>query len=352
MLKKSLLLRGLASIPWLFLLILTVFAGGLPVFAGQASVEAPVTSGWQMQDSAKVPEKGTGAGARISRTAYKPKGWYDAVVPGTVLTTLVKNGVYPEPLYGENNRPDRIPESLNRTSYWYRTEVEAPAAYRGRHVWLNLEGINFSAEVWTNGTYLGTMRGAFKRGIFDISPYVKAGQKIAIAVLVKPQPHPGNPYEHTIANGMVTNGGITAIDGPTFLCTIGWDWLPGIRDRDSGIWNKVYLSSTGPVVVKDPLVTTDLPLPRTDSADVAISATIENITDQPQTGTFHADFGDVVVDKDVQLGPKESKKVSLEPKEFAALHMLNPKLWWPNGYGPQNLYSLHLAFNQNGAAFG
>ncbi|MFC5865141.1 sugar-binding domain-containing protein [Acidicapsa dinghuensis] len=350
MFKKVSSLRGMASLPRLILLALLSVGSSLAAFAGQASVEVPVTSGWQMQDAAKVPEKGTGAGARISRTSYKPKDWYDAVVPGTVLTTLVKNGVYPEPLYGENNRPDRIPESLNKTSYWYRTVVDVPAAYRGRHVWLNLEGVNFSAEVWANGTYLGTMRGAFKRGIFDISPYVKAGEKIAIAVQVKPQPHPGNPYEHTIANGMVTNGGITAIDGPTFLCTIGWDWLPGIRDRDSGIWNKVYLNSTGPVVLKDPLVTTDLPLPKTDSAEVAISATLENLANQPETGTFHADFGDVVVDKDVQLGPKESKKVSLTSAEFASLHMQNPKLWWPNGYGPQNLYSLHLAFNQNGSA--
>ena len=38
----------------------------------------------------------------------------------------------------------------------------------------------------------------------------------------------------------------TAIDGPTFLSTIGWDWLPAVRDRDAGIWQKVYLSATGP----------------------------------------------------------------------------------------------------------
>ena len=63
-----------------------------------------------------------------------------------------------------------------------------------------------------------------------------------------------------------------AIDGPTFLCTIGWDWIPAIRDRDTGIWQKVFLSATGPVLIKDPLVTTDLPLPRTDSADVAVQA--------------------------------------------------------------------------------
>jgi hypothetical protein len=329
----------------------------LPAFARARSQElraelpgipaqVPVSSGWEMQDIARIPENAAGAGARISKVTYKPKGWYEAVVPGTVLTTLVKNGVYPEPLYGENNRPDRIPESLNKTSYWYRTVVEVPAAYRGRHTWLHLDGINFSAEVWVNGTYLGTMRGAFKRGIFDITAFVKPGQKAAIAVLVKPQPHPGVPSEHTIANGMVTNGGITALDGPTFLSTISWDWLPGIRDRDSGIWAKVFLSSTGPVLVKDPLVTTDLPLPKTDSADVAISTTLENITDQPQKGVFKASFEDVSVEKEVELAPKSSQKLSLTPADFPSLHVLNPKLWWPNGYGPQNLYSLQLSFDQ------
>ena len=72
--------------------------------------------------------------------------------------------------------------------------------------------------------------------------------------------------------GLVQNGGETAIDGPTFLSTIGWDWIPAIRDRDTGIWQKVFLSASGPVLIKDPLVTTDLPLPRIDSADIAVQA--------------------------------------------------------------------------------
>ena len=135
-------------------------------------------------------------------------------------------------------------------------------------------------------TQVGTTRGAFIRGKFDISANVKPGKKAVIAVLVAPQPHPGEPHEHTLRAGMGQNGGITAIDGPTFLSTIGWDWLPAIRDRDTGIWQKVYLSATGPVLVKDPLVTTDLPLPRTDSSDVAVQATVENVTDQPQKGVL------------------------------------------------------------------
>src|ERR1022692_2486671 len=66
-----------------------------------------IASGWQLQDAAKVPE----SGRDISRTGYVVAGWHKATVPGTVLTSLVNDGVYPEPLYGENNRPNNIPES-------------------------------------------------------------------------------------------------------------------------------------------------------------------------------------------------------------------------------------------------
>ena len=138
--------------------------------------------------------------------------------------------------------------------------------------------------VWVNGAQVGTIRGAFIRGIFDITAQVKPGQQAVVAVLVTPQPHPGVPHEHTLRDGVGPNGGITSIDGPTFLSTIGWDWLDTVRDRDTGIWQKVYLSATGPVVLKDPLVTTDLPLPKTDSSDVAVQTTVENIGDKPVTG--------------------------------------------------------------------
>jgi len=303
-----------------------------------------VSSGWQLQDADKVPQ----AGAEVASAGFKADGWYAATVPGTVLTSLVNDHIYPEPLYGENNRPESIPESLSRTSYWYRTVVQVPASYAGRHIWLNFDGINFSADVWVNGTAVGKTRGAFIRGKFDISEHVKAGSKAVVAVLVAPQPHPGDPIEHTIHNGLGKNGGITAIDGPTFLSTIGWDWLPGIRDRDTGIWQKVYLSATGAVLVKDPLVTTDLPLPRTDSSDVAVQATLENVSDQPQKGVLKGTIGTIAFEQPVEVGSHSTKMVSFDAKTTPALHMEHPRLWWPNGYGPQNLYKLHLSFEQTG----
>ncbi|HVU45165.1 MAG TPA: hypothetical protein VHD85_03505, partial [Terracidiphilus sp.] len=107
-----------------------------------------IDSGWQLQDVAKA----TQSGAQVSSASFSTTGWYVATVPGTVLTTLVNNRVYPEPLYGENDRPEIIPESLVHTSYWYRTVFEVPAAYAGKHIWLNFDGINYSSVIWLNGT--------------------------------------------------------------------------------------------------------------------------------------------------------------------------------------------------------
>ncbi len=301
--------------------------------------------GWQMQDSASV----TAAAPIISTASFQPQGWYAATVPGTVLTTLVNNGVYPEPLYGENMRA--IPESLNKTSYWYRTTFAVPAAYKGRHTWLHFGGINYVAEIWVNGHESGTMRGAFIRGNFDISEFVKPGRPAVLAVLVTPQPHPGVPHEHTVALGVGKNGGETAIDGPTFLSTIGWDWLPAIRDRDTGIWLPVTMDATGPVLVRDPFVTADLAASH-ESADLHISASLENKSPKPVTGTLtgsirlqNSQEHEMTFHQSVTIAANGTEVVALDSKTTPELHLSDPKLWWPNGYGPQNLYTLTLRFD-------
>ncbi len=312
----------------------------LPARAATVPQSVTIDSGWQLQDVAKAPQPG----AEVASAGFDTRGWYAATVPGTVLTSLVNDHVYPEPLYGENDRPEIIPESLCHTSYWYRTVIHVPRAYKKHRVWLNFEGINYSAEVWVNGAKMGTTRGAFIRGIFDITAQVKPGKPAVVAVLVAPQPHPGVPHEHTWRDGVGLNGGISAIDGPTFLSTIGWDWLDAVRDRDTGIWQKVFLSASGPVVLKNPLVTTDLPLPRTDSSDVTVQATVENVSDAPQTGVVQGTIENISFERQVELAPHSTQKIVFDARNTPALHMDHPRLWWPNGYGAQEMYQLHLAF--------
>jgi beta-galactosidase/beta-glucuronidase len=286
-------------------------------------------------------------GVQLSRPDYDDSRWYAAVVPGTVLTTLIARGVYPDPNYGLNNLA--IPDSLSRQDYWYRSVFDVPPTLMGKGLTLTFKGINYSAEVWLNGVRLGAIKGAFIRGVFDVTGTLKPGQRNVLAVRVSPPPHPGIPHEQSIAAGPGENGGNLAIDGPTFIASEGWDWIPGIRDRNTGIWQDVELKATGELRLLDPHVITRLPLPRTDTADVSIVAAVENRAAYPVQATLIARFGAISVQKAISLGPGITE-VTLAPQEFPQLHLAAPRLWWPNGYGPANLYRLELQIMAGGAA--
>lgn len=285
-------------------------------------------------------------GAQVSRRDYRTEQWYPAVVPGTVLTTLIAQGHYPDPDYGLNNLS--IPDTLSRQDYWYRSAFLAPANLRGQRVTITFNGINYAAEVWLNGTQLGLIKGAFTRGRFDVTGVLQPGEINALAVRISPPPHPGIPHEQSIAAGPGENGGILALDGPTFIATEGWDWIPGIRDRDTGIWQDVELRATGDLRFTDPQVITRLPLPQIDTADLSLSVPVENLRSSTLRATLVARIDTISVRKELVL-PPGTTTVSLDSAEFPQLHLVSPRLWWPNGYGPSNLYTLELEIGENGA---
>ena len=73
------------------------------------------------------------------------------------------------------------------------------------------------------------------------------------------------------------------LDGPTFVATEGWDWIPGIRDRDTGIWQPVALTATSTVKFGDAQVVTSLPLPDTSTAPTSKSTFPSRIFDPHQS---------------------------------------------------------------------
>jgi hypothetical protein len=279
--------------------------------------------------------------AAIAQPGFNTQDWMPATIPGTVLTTMIDRGIYPDPDYGLNNLA--IPESLNKQDYWYRTEFKAPPSEAGRHLTLTFEGINYAASVWLNGQSLGTIKGAFLRGVFDVTPVIKPGQTNALAVRISPPTHPGIPQEQSVKGGPGENGGIMCLDGPTFVATEGWDWIPAIRDRDTGIWQPVTLTASGGVRIGDPQIVTTLPLPDTSRADIEISVPLENKSTSIVHGVLSASFETVSVSLPLTVAPGNFT-FRFTPGQFPELHMQNARLWWPNGYGQQDLYHLKLTF--------
>jgi Exo-beta-D-glucosaminidase Ig-fold domain/Glycosyl hydrolases family 2/Concanavalin A-like lectin/glucanases superfamily/Glycosyl hydrolases family 2, sugar binding domain/Glycosyl hydrolases family 2, TIM barrel domain len=296
-----------------------------------------IQGGWKLAAAPGVQA----TGEEISKPGFAAKHWLPATVPGTVLTTMIDRGIYPDPDYGLNNLA--IPESLSHQDYWYRVEFKTPQQARGQRLTLTLNGVNYAAEVWLNGKKLGCFTGAFLRGKFDVTPVLSASGENALAVRVSPPPHPGIAHEQSIKAGPGENGGLEVIDGPTFSAAEGWDWIPGIRDRNTGIWQDVTLTATGAVEIGDLQVVTTLPKADRSEADIEIEAPLTNTGSESIEGDLTAGFDDIKVTKHVKLAPGETI-VRLEPAEYAQLKVQNPRLWWPNGYGEPTLHTLKVSF--------
>ena len=309
-----------------------VYGRGGPLPHGRGSVNALDLAGgaWRIQRDSLV----SADGATLSKPGFhlaNAAEWLVATVPGTVLTSYYNAGALPDPNYADNQLA--ISDSFFYADFWYRNELVIPPVAPGKHVWLNFDGINWKADVFFNGEKLGRIEGGFMRGRFDVTSRVHAGQRNALAVRVEKNATPGSIKEKTFDNPD-KNGGALGADNPTYHASIGWDWIPTIRGRNTGIWNNVYVTTTGPIAIEDPFVTSTVG----QGADVTIEATLRNHESQPVSGTLHGRFGEMAFDEPVTLEPSGRQTVK------HALHLTSPKLWWPNGYGDPNLYAVSLQF--------
>ena len=300
------------------------------------------------------------SGAVLSTTRYRPDdGWLPAIVPGTVLNSLVYNKVYPEPYYGLNNKksenliPDISDAGHEFYHYWFRTTFMLPDDFKGRRVWIRFDGINYKAIVWLNGVRIGKMAGMFKRTYFDVTTVVDYEGKNVLAVDLMPVEHPGIAYTMTDKNEIAIkktgNGGDGEIgQDVTMLMSAGGDFTfpDGIRDRNAGIWRDVVVFSTGAVALRNPFVKTDLPIPKLTSSRQTLSVEVINATDEPQSGILRGTIyeNDIQVRRQVFLQPGEVKEVVFSPENYPQLVIRNPRLWWPMNKGEQYLYRLKFDF--------
>ena len=282
-----------------------------------------------------------GRGEALSRSGFDDRAWLVATVPGTVLTSYLNAGAIPDPNFGDNQL--FISDSYFYSDFWYRTEFVSPAAVAGELQWLEFEGINWKADVFLNGERLGRIEGAFQRVRYNVTGKLQAGQPNALAILIEKNATPGSAKQKTFETPG-RNGGALGADNPTFHSSIGWDWIPTIRGRNTGIWNSINLVTTTAVVVTDPAITSVLPLPDTTWAHVTVAATVTSYAKEPVSGVLHCRFGEVAVEQKVSLVEGERKAVVFSPDSHPQLAIKSPRLWWPAGYGEAYLYDVQMIF--------
>jgi mannosylglycoprotein endo-beta-mannosidase len=313
----------------------------LPLSAFTQPVKFLLHDNWKAKRVTDI----TADGSEITGTDYKTDGWMDAVVPGTILTTLLHNKQIADPFFGMNNNliPDVYNTGRDYYTYWFYNEFETPEIKDGQEVWLNFRGINYFADVFLNGKRVNrnTHQGMYLREKYLITPYLNKGKSNKLAVWVAPPDPVGNAYAGQGGDGTIGRN-------VTMQCTAGWDWICPMRDRNTGIWDQVCIETTGAVDIRNPFLETRVPgirVPGKKQAAAYVSQTVElkNVSSKIVQGSLRIEFDGHENALSVTLNPFEEKTVRLSEMKIE-----NPLLWWPNGMGDHPLYQMKIDFIEQG----
>jgi len=279
-----------------------------------------LSENWKIQSSKNISVEG----AEISIEAVVSNDWIPAVVPSTVLGTLVANDLIKDPFFGENLKD--IEKEQFECPWWYVTNFELSTKEAENYALLSFDGINHKANVWLNGNLIADSKsidGAFRITGFDVSKNIIAGNNI-LAIEVIP-PVPGD-------------------------FSIGYvDWNPSPPDGNMGVFRPVTLKLNGGVGIENPFVQTKVNLATLKEADLTISAELVNYTNKTIIGKLIGSIESVEFDQTVTIEANSKKTVEFSAEDYAQLKFNNPRLWWPIHLGDPNLYDLDLEFRINDA---
>jgi exo-1,4-beta-D-glucosaminidase len=290
---------------------------------------------WRVQSSSVVASDGR----ELSRShgARDASAWYAARLPATVLAVLVEHGVYADPFAGKAflELPGRGPDYQNfsnhpmpedspfRVPWWFLCDLPEPIA--GRHTWLELDGLNYSANLFVNGAQVADraqLVGAYRAFTFLLDPHL-AQRENQLALEVFP------PDADDLA--------------------ITWvDWNPSPPDKNLGLWRPARLRSTGPLRIAEAQVRASFPETDLSRAELEVFATLENALERAVQGTLSLAFEGGSIKVPVELAPRERRELCIGSRQLSALGIDRPKLWWPRGRGEQPLLKFSLVAEHDG----
>ena len=268
-----------------------------------------------LRDSAGYAALATDAGQRFEPW-YDDSGWLYKNLP-SVENTLKGLDVRPEDYEG---------------GVWYRRSFTLPDSLVGRFARLNFYAVNYVADVWLNGKYLGYHEGGFAPFSFDATGAVRFDSSNVLAVRVE------NPPWETVNNVSPRNDIV-----PYGTVQHKPDWF-----NFTGIIHDVYLEFSSPLSIARAEA-----IPLTLSGEVQASIAVWNKSGTAQDaklviGVFEAKVDSTTIQSeyaadllDVRV-LESTVTIPTIPKDSAAaervtLSIPSPRLWSPKH---PNLYVL------------
>lgn len=243
-------------------------------------------------------------------------------VPFSLYYDLLNHGEIDDPFY-RDNESEAFP--LSKEDYTYVLDFDTNhEIINCSRIWLRFDGIDTLADIYLNDAFLGETFNMHRVWEFPVEKHLKeSGNELRI--------HFHSPVRY-MEEQIRIHGAIPCntdtLDGFPYLrkssCMSGWDWGPKLPDM--GIFRKVELLGADKARIQD-----------------------VHIRQQHMEGKVRLDFQvkaltlgeDVNWTYRVVITTPEGDSFTAEQSP-GEVEISNPRLWWPRGYGDQNLYGIRV----------
>lgn len=264
---------------------------------------------WKMQSTGRISELAAG------------NGWgsaYEAEVPGSIYTGLMEAGVIEDPYLGKN----MVKANRYSEKNWYFCRTFAYEG-NGNRVRLAFDGVCNVADFYLNGKKIASHEGMFGGPYIDVTDSIRKGENTLVVHL-----KPAKDYARTVV----------------FNCSYGWHYAKLVP---LGIWQSVRVEDVPGVEMERPFVST---------YDYK-KGTVDLYCELERVGSARLDgiLTGVIVPKNFEGKTYSfSTQVHAGTASATALHLRfdipDARLWWPAGYGEQNLYTMYVTYTGSDGA--
>lgn len=253
--------------------------------------------------------------------------WLPATVPGGVHTDLLTLGRISDPFIGDNELKTMW---VAEEDWEYRLMFEPdPEVLNADKVFLVADGLDTLAKVTLNDKTLGKVNNQFRQWQWDIKDILVDGENVLYLYFSGPAAFVALKQKQRRMKGVseAIAGGPHMRKAP---CHFGWDWGPKLPAI--GIWKDIRLEghSLGRL--------DDVHLQQYHNG-IAVTLRANLQITQWEPATYLAELKIVTPSGDIISQVTEM----VANRAIIDLEIESPALWWPNGYGDQNLYDVSLA---------
>jgi beta-mannosidase len=252
--------------------------------------------------------------------------WRPAMVPGSVHTDLIREGIIPDPFFNTNEKDVQWIE----LEYWvYKTSFTCSEdILNEEHISIIFEGLDTYAEVWLNDSLILSANNMHRAWEADVKSLLRVNNQLHITF--RSPVEAGKELAKAIPFKMPVDERIYTRKAQY---QYGWDWGP--RLVGCGIWKDVYLKGWTEARIEN------LHLQQDTLSDEYAHMNL-SVRWQAKPGEQYTIDWQVAGSPEAQTVLQVHSGQGAPPVLHLPFDIQQPKRWWSNGLGEAYLYTGEL----------